>query len=59
MINVAEDWNNTATGSGAIVFIYRAAFGMVNFNGAATQTISGTTSHFENLTINNTAAGQQ
>tara|TARA_B100000809_G_scaffold167223_1_gene164560 strand:- start:3976 stop:6216 length:2241 start_codon:yes stop_codon:yes gene_type:complete len=52
-VNVAGNWTDNA-GNG--VYSNRDKIGVTNLNGTATQTIAGSTS-FENLTINNSAAG--
>jgi hypothetical protein len=56
-IYVAGDWTNSATGTGEFVFSNRDATGLVVFNGTSAQTLSGTMTRFENLSISNTVAG--
>ena len=56
-LTIAGDWVNNATGAGLYVFSNRDGTGLVILNGSSTQTISGSSTRFENLTVNNSAAG--
>ena len=53
-IIVAGNWSNTTSNN---VFINRNNIGLTMLNGSSLQNISGTTTRFENLRINNTSSG--
>lgn len=56
-LTIAGDWVNNASGAGLYVFSNRDGTGLVVLNGSSTQTISGSSTRFENLTVNNSATG--